>query len=92
MKHVGGMNNRLDAGGQNYEKMAYEESVQMEKEYQIDERRFRELLGVVSNLSSAIRDLAVATASQRPPVVLNLIANNDDDLKKFATIFAQGIE
>lgn len=92
MKYVGGMNSRLDADGQNHEKALYEESVQMEKEFQIDERRFKQLLGVVSDLSGAIRDLAAATASQRPPIVLNVMANNDDDLKKFATVFAQGIK
>lgn len=50
------------------------------------------LVSVLSDLSSSIKDLATATAMQKQPIVVNLIANNETDLKKFATIFAQGIK
>lgn len=50
------------------------------------------LVSVLSDLSSSIKDLATATAMQKQPIVINLIANNETDLKKFATIFAQGIK
>lgn len=46
----------------------------------------------LENLSNSIRELAIATTAQKPPIVVNLIASNDEDLKKFATIFSQGIK
>ena len=50
------------------------------------------LISALFDLSSSIKDLATATAMQKQPVIINLIANNETDLKKFATIFAQGIK
>lgn len=44
------------------------------------------------NLSNSIKELAVATATQKPPVVINLIGNNDEDIKRFATIFKEGLK
>ena len=50
------------------------------------------MLDVLSNLSDSIKELAIATANQKQPIVVNLIASSDEDLKKFATIFAQEIK
>lgn len=50
------------------------------------------LISALNSLSNSIKELAIATVSQKQPIVVNLIASNDDDLKKFATIFAQGIK
>lgn len=86
------VSNRLDGERMNYERELEEEFEEEERLFQIDERRFGEIISTMNNLSNAIHDLAAATVSQRPPVVVNLIASNDEDLKKFATIFAQGIK
>ena len=51
-----------------------------------------DLIKAICDLSNSIKDLAMAAANQKPPIIINLIANNDDDLQKFATIFAQGIK
>ena len=59
---------------------------------ELEEKRFQQMMSVISDLSNSIKQLAVATASQRPPVIVNLISSSDEDLNKFATIFAQGIK
>lgn len=88
----GKMTNDLSGHAQNLAAQEKRDAKAAAEEFAISERRFKEIIGAISDLSGAIKDLAVATASQRPPVVLNLVASNDEDLKKFATIFAQGIK
>ena len=83
------MSNDLSRSGVS---QAEREAKETMEDFKTEERRFKEVIGVISDLSDAIKDLAVATASQKQPIVVNLIATNDDDLKKFATIFAQGIK
>lgn len=90
--NMGKSKDRLDSHAINYARSVQEEKEMMQKIYETDERRFQEFIGVLSDLSNSIRDLATATVNKRPPIVLNLIANNDEDLKKFATIFAQEIK
>ena len=90
--NMGKSKDRLDSHAVNYARSVQEEKEMMQKISETDERRFQEFIGVLSDLSNSIRDLATATVNKRPPIVLNLIANNDEDLKKFATIFAQEIK
>ena len=86
------LSRRLDSTHINEERMNRQNAIDLAEERAIDDRRLHEILAVLSNLSNSIKDLAAATAAQRPPVVLNVIASNDDDLQKFATIFAQEIK
>jgi len=92
MRRIGKANDRLDSHAMNYEREKLKETEQMREEFEIDERRFQAFIGVMTDLSNSIKELASATANRRPPVVMNLIASNDEDLKKFATIFAQEIK
>ena len=50
------------------------------------------LISVLNDLSNSIKELTSATINQKPPIVINLITSSDEDLKKFATIFTQGIK
>lgn len=50
------------------------------------------IVSALNNLSNSIEKLATATTNQKPPIVINLIANNDEDLNKFSTIFKQEIK
>ena len=81
----GKMSDSLSASG--------ESEVMLEKAAaELEEKRFQQMITVISDLSNSIKQLAVATASQRSPMVVNLISSSDEDLNKFATIFAQGIK
>lgn len=87
-KFMGSMSDRLDGDNENHFGMyaTPDEYLQMELD------RNRVIKEAITELSGAIKELVSAVSMQKPPVVLNIIANNDDDLQKLAAIFTQGIK
>lgn len=86
--YMGSMSDRLDGDNENH----YGAYAKPDEYLQMELERNQVIKEAITELSGAVKELVSAISMQKPPVVLNIIANNDDDLQKLATIFTQGIK